>query len=140
MKNKALFSALTAAAVLLAAACKESLDIGSFSVTGTWKGTVKQATGTAGDSATYTFLMDLKQNQSAVTGSAVVKVGTDSVVTEVRGVWNYPSVAMQLTASGYADLQYNAQFTPQANRDTLSGPLVGSGFNSVTLKLVRQTQ
>lgn len=138
MKKKALFSALATAVVLLAAACREPLDVGSFSVTGTWRGTAKQPTGTGTDSASYIFAMDLKQSERSITGTAVVKVGTDSVTTDVDGVWNYPQVSLRLTAPDFADLQYSASFTPQANRDTLSGQLVGSGFTNVTLKLVRQ--
>ena len=140
MKRKAPFAALAAAAVLLTLGCRESLDIGSFSVTGIWTGTARQFVGPDTDSATYTFRFDLKQNQRAVTGTAVVKAGTDSVVADVDGVWNYPAVSMRLSAPDFADLQYSAQFTPEANRDTLSGPLVGSGFTNVTLKVVRQTE
>ena len=139
MKKKALFSALAAAAVLLAAACREPLDIGSFSVTGTWRGTVKQPAGPGPDSALYVFTLELDQSERSVTGTAVVKAGTDSVITDVDGVWDYPRVSLRLTAPDFADLQYNSTFTPEANRDTLSGPLVGSGFTSATLKLVRQT-
>ena len=139
MKKKALFSALAAASVLLAAACKEPLDVGSFSVTGIWRGTARQAVGSGTDSASYVFTLDLEQNERSVTGTAVVKAGTDSVTTDVDGVWDYPRVSLRLTAPEFADLQYNSTFTPQANRDTLSGPLVGSGFTNVTLKLVRQT-
>ena len=129
---------IAALAALAAAACKDSLDIGSFSVTGTWSGTVKQPTGTGTDSATYIFTMDLKQSERSVPGTAVVRAGSDSVTTDVDGVWDYPRVSLRLTAPDFADLQYNSSFTPQANRDTLSGPLVGSGFTNVTLKMVRQ--
>ena len=139
MNRKALTSALVAAAALLAMACKDALDIGSFSVTGTWAGTAKkQVSGT--DSATYTFQMELKQDQRSIDGTAVVTVGTESVTTDVDGVWNYPQVSLQFKADEFATLQFNGTFTPEANRDTLAGPLVGSGLDGVTLKLVRQTQ
>lgn len=136
MMKKALLPAAATALLLGAVACKEPLDVGSFSVDGEWRGRAVQPVGT--DSAVYTFRFDLDQNKRAVTGSAIVRAGTDSVETEVTGTWDYPRVTLRLTAPDFADLHYNAQFTPQANRDTLSGPLIGSGFNSTTLKIVRQ--
>ncbi|HEX6748627.1 MAG TPA: hypothetical protein VF092_15120 [Longimicrobium sp.] len=139
MNRKALTTAFAAVAALLAMACKDALDIGSFSVTGTWAGTAKkQVSGT--DSATYTFRMELEQDQRSIDGTAVVKAGTDSVIADVDGVWNYPRVSLQFKAPEFATLQFNSTFTPEANRDTLAGPLVGSGLDGVTLKLVRQTQ
>jgi hypothetical protein len=136
MMKKALLPAAVTALLLGAVACKEPLDVGAFSVDGVWTGRASQPVGT--DSAVYTFTFDLDQNKRAVIGSAVVHAGTDSVETEVTGTWDYPRVTLRLTAPEFADLQYDAQFTPQANPDTLSGPLVGSGFNSTTLKIVRQ--
>lgn len=134
--NKALLSAAASLVLLGATACKEPLDVGSFSVDGEWTGRASQPVGT--DSAVYTFTFDLNQNKRSVTGSAVVRAGTDSVLTDVTGTWDYPRVTLRLTAPEFADLHYNAQFTPQANRDTLSGPLLGSGFNNTTLKIVRR--
>ena len=139
MTKKALLPAAALAALLTALACRQPLDIGSFSVAGQWKGTAKQPV-SATDSAVYTFRMVLKQNKRAITGTAVVRAGTDSVTTSVDGVWDYPRVSLRMTAPDFAPLQYNSQFTPDANRDTLSGPLVGSGLTGATLKLVRQTQ
>jgi hypothetical protein len=136
MMKKALLPAAAMAVLLAALACREPLDIGAFSVAGRWKGTAKQRVGT--DSAVYTFVLDLDQSRRAVTGSATVAAGSDSVRTDVTGTWDYPRVALRLTAPDFADLQYSAQFTPDANPDTLSGPLTGSGFNGTTLKLVRQ--
>jgi len=136
MMKKALLPAAATMVLLGAMACKEPLDVGSFSVEGEWTGRASQPVGT--DSAVYTFTFDLDQKERAVTGSAVVRSGADSVLTEVTGTWDYPRVTLRLTAPDFADLHYNAQFTPQANRDTLSGPLLGSGFNNTTLKIVRR--
>jgi hypothetical protein len=136
MMKKALLPAAATAMLLGTLACREPLDIGSFSVAGRWTGRTAQPVGT--DSAVYTFTFDLDQSQRAVTGSAVVRAGTDSVQTDVTGTWDYPRVTLRLTAPEFADLQYSAQFTPQENRDTLSGPLTGSGFNGTTLKIVRR--
>ncbi|MBV9108231.1 MAG: hypothetical protein JO306_02365 [Gemmatimonadetes bacterium] len=134
MKTKALIPALATAAVFLVLGCKEPLDVGAYSVSGTWKGTAKLPVGPA-DTARYTFTFTLKQNQRAVKGTAVVKSGTDSVATKVSGIWDYPRVTLQLTAPQYATLNYAAQFV---TRDSLSGPLSGSGLNNVTLAIVRQ--
>jgi hypothetical protein len=134
MKTKALFPALATAAVLLVLGCKEPLDVGSYSVSGTWKGTARLPVG-PGDTARYTFTFDLTQNQRAVKGTAVVKSGTDSVSTKVSGIWDYPKVTLRLTAPDYATLVYASQFV---TRDSLSGPLTGSGLGGVTLAIVRQ--
>ncbi|HSU17856.1 hypothetical protein [Longimicrobium sp.] len=136
MKKKALLPAAALAVLLTTLACREPLDIGGFSVSGQWAGTAKQLVGA--DSVAYSVVMDLDQNRRAVTGTATVRAGTDSVRTDVTGTWDYPRVSLRLSAPEFADLQYNAQFTPQENPDTLAGPLIGSGFTNATLKLVRQ--
>jgi hypothetical protein len=137
--KKGLFPAAAVAALLAVFACRQPLDIGSFSVSGIWKGVAKRQVSPT-DSAVYTFTMTLKQSKRAISGTAVVRAGTDSVTTSVDGIWDYPRVSLRLTAPDFAPLQFTSQFTPEANRDTLSGPLVGSGLTGATLKLVRQTQ
>lgn len=125
-----------AAAVVAAVGCSEPLDVGSFSVEGQWKGTVAQAAGT--DSARYSFTFDLDQSESDVSGTATIQSGTQTVEADVNGTWEYPAVTLRLTADGYAPLDYAAQF-PNTHRDTLAGPLTGSGFAaSTTLTIVRQ--
>ncbi|HEY0038572.1 MAG TPA: hypothetical protein VGB66_17875 [Longimicrobium sp.] len=125
------------AAVALAAACKEPLDVGSFSVDGAWRGTtyVKLS---ATDSIAYTFALDLDQDQSDVSGSGAISAGTSSVETSVDGTWAFPSVTLRLSSSEYADIQFNSTFARQVSRDSLVGPLIGSGFTGTTLTLVRQ--
>ncbi len=125
------------AAVALAAACKEPLDVGSFSVDGAWRGTtyVKLS---ATDSIAYTFALDLDQDQSDVSGSGVISAGTNSVETSVDGTWAFPSVTLRLSSSEYADIQFNSTFARQVSRDSLVGPLIGSGFTGTSLTLVRQ--
>jgi hypothetical protein len=135
MKKGFLAAALAA---LVAAACKEPLDIGSFSVTGTWRGTTYVKVG-ATDSIAYTFQLDLEQDQENVSGSGVVSAATDSVDTSVDGTWRFPSVTLRLSAPEYADIQFNSTFARQVSRDSLVGPLVGSGFTGTSLTLVRQT-
>lgn len=134
MTKKALLPALATAAVLLVLGCKQPLDLGAYSVAGTWIGTARLPVGPA-DTARYTFTFDLSQNQRAVKGTAVVKSGTDSVTTNVTGIWDYPRVTLRLTAPQYATLDYASQFV---TRDSLSGPLTGSGLTGVTLAIVRQ--
>jgi len=130
--------AIIAAALLALAACKEPLDIGSFSVTGAWRGTTYVKVG-ATDSIAYTFRLDLEQNRENVSGSGVVSTATDSVETDVDGTWEFPRVTLRLSAPDYADIQFNSAFARQASRDSLVGPLVGSGFTNTNLTLVRQT-
>jgi hypothetical protein len=125
------------AAVALAAACKEPLDVGSFSVDGAWRGTtyVKLS---ATDSIAYTFALDLDQDQSDVSGSGVISAAASSVETSVDGTWAFPSVTLRLSSSEYADIQFNSTFARQVSRDSLVGPLIGSGFTGTSLTLVRQ--
>jgi hypothetical protein len=125
-------------AALVAAACKDALDIGSFSVTGAWRGTTYVKV-SATDSIAYTFRLDLEQDQENVRGSGVVSAATDSVHTDVDGTWEFPRVTLRLSAPDYADIQFNSQFARQVSRDSLVGPLVGSGFTETSLTLVRQT-
>ena len=129
--------AAVAGVALAAAACKEPLDIGSFSVTGAWRGTTYVHVGT--DSVAYTFALDLQQDRAKVTGSGVVSAAADSVETSVNGTWSFPDVDLRLTSPEYADLVFNSGFARQVSRDSLVGPLVGSGFTGTSLTLVRQT-
>jgi hypothetical protein len=134
MKTKGMIAALAVA--LAAAACKEPLDIGSFSVTGAWRGTTYVHVGT--DSVAYTFALDLKQDAAKVTGTGVIRAATDSVRTSVNGSWDFPDVDLRLTAPDYAEITFNSTFARQVSRDSLVGPLVGSGFTGRSLTLVRQ--
>jgi hypothetical protein len=129
---------LAVAALVALAACKDALDIGSFSVTGAWRGTTYVKVG-ATDSIAYTFRLDLEQDQENVSGDGVVSAGTDSVSTSVDGTWAFPSVTLRLSAPDYADIQFNSAFARQVSRDSLVGPLTGSGFTGTNLTLVRQT-
>lgn len=129
---------IIAALALTLVACKEPLDIGSFSVDGAWRGTTYVRVGA--DSVAYTFALDLDQNEASVSGSGVISTALDSVETSVAGTWAYPAVTLRLTAPEYADIQFNGAFARQVSRDSLVGPLTGSGFSGHTLTLVRQAQ
>ena len=136
MKKQAL--AAVAALALALAACKDAFDVGSFDVTGAWRGVTYVPVGA--DSVAYTFRVDLEQDRESVTGSGVISAPADSVETSVRGTWAYPNVTLRLSAPDYADVQFNATFARQVSRDSLVGPLVGSGFTGRTLTLVRQSE
>ena len=135
MATRKVFGWIAAAVTVVAVACSDPLDIGNFSVSGQWKGTAAQPVGT--DSARYTFVFNLEQNEANVTGSATIQSGAETVDADVQGEWDYPKVTLRLTAEGYAPLDYAAQF-PNARRDTLRGPLTGSGFATTQLTIVRQ--
>ncbi|HEX9935639.1 MAG TPA: hypothetical protein VGB15_00900 [Longimicrobium sp.] len=135
MATRKAFWWVAAAVTVVAVACSDPLDIGNFSVAGQWKGTAAQPAGT--DSARYTFVLDLEQNEADVTGTATIQSGGETVEAEVIGEWDYPKVTMRLTAEGFAPLDYAAQYS-NARRDTLRGPLTGSGFTTTTLVIVRQ--
>jgi len=135
MMKKGILAAALAA--LVALACKEPLDIGSFSVTGAWRGTTYVKVG-ATDSIAYIFRLDLEQDQENVSGSGVVSAATDSVRTSVDGTWEFPRVTLRLSAPEYGDIRFDGTFARQASRDSLVGPLVGSGFTGTSLTLVRQ--
>lgn len=128
--------AVLAGVALSTAACKEPLDIGSFSVTGAWRGTAYVPVGV--DSVAYTFALDLRQDRSVVTGSGVISAAADSVETSVDGVWAYPNVTLRLSADDFAEIRFNSAFARQVSRDSLVGPLIGSGFSGRQLTLVRQ--
>ena len=129
--------AAAAGLALALAACKGGLDVGNFGITGAWRGTTYVPVGT--DSVAYTFRLDLEQNEESVTGSGVISAPADSVETSVRGTWNFPSVTLRLSAPDYADIIFRGAFARQVSRDSLVGPLTGSGFTGRTLTLVRQT-
>ena len=133
--KKGIIAALSLA--VLAAACKEPLDIGSFSVTGDWLGTAYVPLGV--DSVAYTFRLDLHQDGASVTGGGVISAAADSVEASVDGVWVYPNVTLRLTSPEYAEIRFNSTFARQVSRDSLVGPLIGSGFSGRQLTLVRQT-
>jgi hypothetical protein len=125
-----------AAAIAVAVACRQPLDVGNFSAAGQWKGTAAQPVGT--DSARYTFVFDLEQNESTVTGTATIQSGADTVEADVSGEWGpFPAVTLRLTAPGFAPLDYAAAY-PNSRSDTLRGPIAGSGFASTNLTIVRQ--
>jgi hypothetical protein len=133
-RSAGLIAALAVAATL--SACKQGVEVGSFSVEGRWKGTVYLHSGA--DSVPYLFRLDLTQDKHAVDGQGAIIAPADSVHTGVSGTWDYPAVSLKLSAEGYQDIDFASNFTPRANRDTLRGPLLGSGFDGSTLTLVRQ--
>ena len=135
MKTKGII--IAALSTVAAAACKEPLDIGSFSVTGTWRGTTYVHVG-ATDSIAYTFALDLEQDRANVTGSGTISSGAQSVDTSVDGTWAFPNVTLHLSSPEYADIRFNSAFAREASRDSLVGPLIGSGFTDTSLTLVRQ--
>jgi hypothetical protein len=134
MVKRTLLTLAAVAAAIGAAACKQPLDIGNFSAAGKWVGSFKRPTAGT-DSVQYTFRFDLGQHQRDVTGTAVVRAGTDSLETNVTGRWNYPAVTLRLSAPEYASLTFAASFVTS---DTLRGPITGSGFSSTQLTIVRQ--
>jgi hypothetical protein len=134
MKKRGLI--IGALAVLAAAACKDPFDVGSFSVTGAWRGTTWVHFGV--DSVAYTFALDLEQDQSRVTGSGVISAATDSVPASVDGTWDYPTVTLHISSPEYADIRFDSKFVREVSRDSLAGPLTGSGFTGTELTLVRQ--
>ena len=134
MKTKEII--IAALAALAAAACKGPLDVGSFPVTGAWRGTTYVHVGA--DSIAYTFALDLEQDQENVTGSGTISSGAQSVETDVDGTWAFPSVTLRLSSPEYADIRFNSTFARQVSRDSLVGPLIGSGFTDTNLTLVRQ--
>lgn len=133
-KHGIIIAALCAVA---AAACKGPLDIGSFSVAGAWRGTTYVHVG-ATDSIAYTFALDLEQDRANVTGSGTISSGAQSVATSVDGTWSFPNVTLHLSSPTYADIRFNSTFAREVSRDSLKGPLIGSGFTGTSLTLVRQ--
>jgi hypothetical protein len=119
------------------AACDSPVDVGTFSVTGSWRGTVYVPAGA--DSVPFVFRLELAQSGEEVTGQGVVRAPADSAQATVDGSWNYPRVRLLISSDGYEDIDFNSTFTPQTSRDTLRGPLTGSGFSGRTLTLVRQS-
>lgn len=128
-----------AAAALLAACGGSDLDIGVFSVDGTWAGTTRlpvPATEDPADSAEYDFVLQLDQSERDVSGSGEVQAGAQSLDVDVRGRWDYPRVDLVFTAPEFASVVFQSNFG--ATRDSLKGTLTGSGFSGATLNLIRQ--
>ena len=127
------------AAALAAAACGDDpLDVGTFSVDGTWAGSAKFAvsgTGPPADTARYTIVLDLDQAERDVSGEGEVRTAADTLAIDVDGRWDYPSVDLRFDAPEFSAVVFDAQF---ATRDSLKGTLNGSGFNNVQLTLIRQ--
>lgn len=134
MKKRVIFAAFAAAAVTTA--CREPLDIGSFSVSGRWLGTTVVHSAT--DSAAFTLGLTLSQDQRSITGTGYVRSDADSIPVKVSGEWNYPAVTLRLSSPTYAGILFGGQFTPQGDRNTLAGPLQGSGFDVSTFTFQRQ--
>ena len=128
---------IIAALAVALAACKEPLDIGSFSVDGQWRGTTFVPISPT-DSVAYTFRLDLDQDEASVRGSGVISTTLDSVEVAAAGTWACPSVTLRLSAPEYSDIRFNGAFARQVSRDSLVGPRIGSGFTGRSLTLVRQ--
>lgn len=123
------------AAVLAAAACRNSLDVGNYALDGQWRGRTYLRPPAETDSVRYDFTFTLTQNQHDVGGSATVKAAGDSVRTSVDGRWDYPDVTLSLTASDYAPLTFQGRFITS---DSILGTLDGSGFAGRSFSIVRQ--
>lgn len=123
------------AAMLAAAACRNSLDVGNYALDGQWRGRAYIRPPAETDSVRYDFTFALTQNQHDVGGSATVKAAGDSVRTSVNGRWDYPDVVLALTAADYAPVTFQGRFITS---DSIAGTLQGSGFEGHTLSIVRQ--
>ena|SRR6202008_1846067 len=137
MRTRAVLAAL---AVLALLACGDGpLDVGAFSVEGSWAGNAKFAVGSGptADTARYFISLELEQNETDISGSGQVVTDAETLEVEVDGLWEYPSVSMVLDAPEFIGVSFDATF---ATPDSLKGTLNGSGFNSVALTLIRQPQ
>jgi hypothetical protein len=135
MRTRAVLAAL---AVLALLACGDGpLDVGAFSVEGSWTGNARFAVGAGptADTARYDFVLDLEQTEADISGSGQVVTDAETLEVEVDGVWEYPSVSLVLSAPEFIGVDFDATF---ATPDSLKGTLSGSGFNSVALTLIRQ--
>ena len=136
----------------LLAACGEGpLDPGAFRLDGGWLGTAYP----------YELAFEFEQDgDNRVTGTGQLRgleevlevevdpddptvvdtISIDTIVTatvdfDVDGDWDYPDFRLRLSAEGYSDATYDAQYT---DVDSIRGNLQGSGFSNPTIVIVRQ--
>lgn len=136
----------------LLAACGEGpVHPGSFTLDGTWEGR----------GFPYELRLELDQdraNRVRGTGEArllrevletvvvstdppvldtvfIDTVAADTVRFDVSGEWDHPQFRLRLRAEGYADAEFEGNFT---QADSIRGVLRGSGFPNPTITVVRQ--
>jgi hypothetical protein len=148
MEMRMRFSAISAALVLLLAACGgDEFDPGEYDVTGRWTGTALQ-----GDSL-LEFDLRLSQTEEDISGDGEVRAGGETVDVTVRGDFGFPQVDLTLSAPGFVPLTFDAQFRRDTvapaegtrpavlteNRNFIVGTFTNSALERVALQIVRDT-
>lgn len=142
-----------AAVLALLAACGEGpLEPGPFTLEGSWEGR----------RFPYELALRLEQdNENNVTGDGELRfleqrVDIDTLALEplrtdttfdtvavrqapvdVEGDWGFPDFVLTLRSDDYADVQYDASYG-RSSPDSITGQLQGSGFQNVSVPIIRQ--
>lgn len=115
------------ATFLAVPACGDNAPTGpeTFDVSGEW-------TGQTGD---FQFNLTLNEDeQGSITGGGSATGPGGSASVNISGTHTGENVTLTMTSSGFEDLNYSATLD---NRNRMSGPLNGSGFDGETLVLNR---
>jgi|GEM_PF-2070555 len=99
------------------------------SLSGQWQGN------TTVQGSLLTLNLQLVESGGNVNGNGTINLGTPLAVS-ATGTYNFPSVAMTIRSSGFADLNFSG--TLGADGRSLSGTMQGSGFDNFGITLTRQ--
>jgi hypothetical protein len=98
-------------------------------VTGSWGGTANV------QGSIVSLDMQLTENSGSVTGSGTLNVG-GPIAINVTGTHNYPSVALTVRSTGFADLSFQGTLSGDARQ--ITGTLSGSGFDNFGITLAKR--
>lgn len=119
------FATAALLAFLATAACGKDATGVSASLNGTWSGSAQG----------ISVQLNLTESTDSVTGTGSLSGPSIGLAITVIGTRSRGDVNLWFSANGYVSASYAAQF---ANDNTLSGTLSGSGFNNVSLSLLRR--
>ena len=98
-------------------------------VTGSWVGT------TTVQGAVLTMDIQLTERDQTINGSGSLTL-VDPIAVRITGTHNFPNVALTITSSGLQDLNFTG--TLAGGGESLTGRLVGSGFDNFSITLRKQ--
>jgi hypothetical protein len=98
-------------------------------LTGSWNGT------STVQGLSFNVSLQLVENNGAVNGNGTITL-QNTVAVSATGTYNFPAVSMTIRSSGFEDLNFSG--TLSADGNSISGTMMGSGFDNFGLTLRRQ--
>jgi hypothetical protein len=118
---------LTALLACFALACGGSITGGgSPSLDGEWSGTSESG---------VDFELTLEEAGGVITGSGAITSGDSPIRLDVAGQYEGPEFSMTFESAPLADVDYSGRVVSDTR---MEGSLLGSGFGSAGLVLVKQ--